>query len=114
MTPCLFCDIVAGKIPSKKVFEDEDLYVFADIQPQAPTHLLIVPKKHIASLNDLQSGDAELVGKMVLLATHLAESQGVAESGYRVVLNCNRDAGQAVFHIHLHLLGGRPMSWPPG
>lgn len=114
MAECLFCRIIRGEIPSKKVYEDEDAFAFRDIDPQAPTHILILPKRHIATLNDLTPEDAELVGKLFLVAKKLAKDEGVAEAGYRAVFNCNADAGQAVFHLHLHLLGGRPMGWPPG
>lgn len=114
MNDCLFCKFVTGTIPTKKVVENDDLIAFRDIDPKAPTHILIIPRRHIETLNDLTAADAELVGKLFLAARDLAVSEGIAESGYRTVFNCNRDAGQAVFHIHLHLLGGRPLSWPPG
>jgi histidine triad (HIT) family protein len=111
---CLFCKIIAGEIPSKGIYEDEQLFAFEDINPQAPLHVLVIPRRHIATLNDLASGDDTLVGSMVRRAAAIAQSRGVDGSGYRTVLNCNSDAGQSVFHIHLHLLGGRAMSWPPG
>ena len=111
---CLFCKIVAGEIPSKKVYNDERLYAFEDVNPQAPLHVLVIPKRHIATLNDLATEDDALVGEMVRRAAAIAKARGVAGSGYRTVLNCNSDAGQTVFHIHLHVLGGRSMSWPPG
>jgi histidine triad (HIT) family protein len=111
---CLFCRIVAGEIPAKKVHEDEHLLAFEDINPQAPLHVLIVPKRHVATLDDLQAEDDQLVGEMVRRAAAIAESRGVAAGGYRTVFNCNSDAGQTVFHIHLHVLGGRRMGWPPG
>jgi len=111
---CLFCKITAGTIPSRKAYEDEAYFAFHDIGPQSPTHVLIVPKRHIATLNDLTSADTPLVGGMVDLARRLAEQLGIAESGYRLVFNCNADGGQTVGHIHLHLLGGRAMRWPPG
>jgi len=114
MTACIFCEIIKGSIPSKKVYEDEDAFAFRDINPQAPTHILIIPKRHIATTNDLTPADAELVGKLFIVAKKLAADEGIAESGYRAVFNCNADAGQAVFHIHVHLLGGRAMTWPPG
>lgn len=114
MSDCLFCKIIAGEIPSAKVYEDEHVFAFKDILPQAPFHALIVPKRHIATLNDLEAGDAELVGKMYLAAAHIAKEQGYAESGYRTTINCNKEGGQDVFHIHLHLLAGRQMGWPPG
>jgi histidine triad (HIT) family protein len=111
---CLFCRIVSGEIPAKKVHEDQHLLAFEDINPQAPLHVLIVPRRHVATLSDLQAGDDQLVGEMVRRAAAIAESRGVAAGGYRTVFNCNSDAGQTVFHIHLHLLGGRRMGWPPG
>jgi histidine triad (HIT) family protein len=114
MAGCLFCEIAAGKIPAKKVYEDEDTIAFRDINPQAPTHILIIPKRHVETLNDLADSDAEMVGRLFIVAKKLAAEEGIAQSGYRAVFNCNRDAGQAVFHIHLHLLGGRAMRWPPG
>ena len=111
---CLFCRIIAGEIPSSKVFEDSDLFAFSDINPQAPLHVLVVPKKHIATTNDLATEDEALVGKMVRRAAAIAAENGYADRGYRTVLNCNRDAGQTVFHIHLHVLAGRHLEWPPG
>lgn len=114
MSDCLFCKIVDGEIPASTVYEDEHVLAFNDINPVAPVHQLIIPKKHIATLNDLHSSDAELVGKMYLVATQLAEQAGLSKDGYRTVMNCGAAAGQTVFHIHLHLLGGRSMSWPPG
>lgn len=114
MTDCLFCKIAQGEIPATKVYEDEEVIAFRDLNPQAPTHLLIIPRRHIATLNDLQDGDAPLVGKMFMVAKQLAHAEGFSEQGYRTVFNCNRAGGQEVFHIHLHLLGGRQMRWPPG
>jgi len=111
---CIFCRIASGEIPSKVVFEDDELFAFRDINPVAPTHILVIPKRHIPTLLDLRPGDAELVGRMILLANRLALDEGIAEKGFRLVLNCNRGAGQSVFHIHLHLIGGRDMEWPPG
>jgi histidine triad (HIT) family protein len=111
---CLFCRIVAGDIPATKVFEDDRLIAFADISPQAPVHVLIVPREHIATLNDLDPAHDALVGAMTRRAAAIAKARGVDASGYRTVFNCNADAGQAVFHIHLHLLGGRTLGWPPG
>jgi histidine triad (HIT) family protein len=111
---CLFCRIVSGDIPSSRVFEDDQLVAFNDINPQAPMHVLVVPRKHIASLNDLASSDAALVGAMLMRAAAIAKERGVDQSGYRTVFNCNADAGQTVFHLHLHVLGGRRMAWPPG
>jgi histidine triad (HIT) family protein len=110
---CLFCRIIAGEIPASKVFEDERLIAFNDINPQAPTHVLVVPRRHIATLNDLGPGDDGLVGEMVRRGAAIALERG-HQSGYRTVFNTNADAGQTVFHIHLHVLGGRKMSWPPG
>jgi histidine triad (HIT) family protein len=114
MSECLFCKIIDGKIPANKVFENEQVVAFRDLNPQAPTHLLVIPRRHIATLNDLQSSDATLVGEMMLAATQIAAMENLAENGYRVVMNCNHDGGQSVYHIHLHLLGGRYMKWPPG
>jgi histidine triad (HIT) family protein len=111
---CLFCKIITGEIPSKKVYEDDELYAFEDINPQAPLHALIVPRQHIATLNDLAEKDDDLVGSMVRRAAALAKERGFDSSGYRTVFNCNSGAGQTVFHIHLHVLGGRTLTWPPG
>lgn len=114
MTDCIFCKIISGDIPGDILFQNDDVLAFRDLNPQAPTHFLVIPKKHISTLNDLESNDAELVGKMYLAAKKIATDEGIAEAGYRTVMNCNAQAGQTVFHIHLHVLGGRPMSWPPG
>ncbi len=114
MASCLFCDIAARNVKATIVLETEDLVAIRDINPKAPTHLLVIPRKHIPTLNDLAEGDAALVGKMFLLAKELARSEGIDVSGWRAVFNVNEGAGQSVFHIHLHLLGGRGMSWPPG
>jgi len=114
MEDCLFCKIVKGLIPSKKVYEDEDVYAFNDINPQAPVHVLIVPKRHIDRFSSLGDEDGALAGKMVLASGKIARRMGFGESGYRIVGNCEKDAGQLVFHIHLHLLGGRKFNWPPG
>ena len=114
MSDCLFCRLVAGDIPAKIVFKDEHLVAFQDINPQAPMHVLIVPRRHVATLNDLSDADDALVGEMVRRAASIAGEQGYAGRGYRTVFNCNADAGQTVFHIHLHVLGGRQMKWPPG
>jgi histidine triad (HIT) family protein len=114
MSECIFCRVAAGKIPADKIFEGKEVVAFRDINPQAPHHVLIIPRKHIESVNDLGEDDAALVAKMVLAAKEIAAKLGVAQSGYRLVLNTNRAAGQAVPHIHLHLLGGRNFSWPPG
>lgn len=114
MTDCLFCRIQRGEIPATILHRDDRLVAFRDIAPQAPTHVLVIPREHIATLNDLEPGHAALVGEMHLLAAALARAEGIAEKGYRVLFNCGRDAGQAVYHIHLHLLGGRALDWPPG
>jgi len=114
MADCLFCSIIEGKISSNKVYEDEWCVAFRDINPKAPTHVLIVPRKHIPTTNDLTAEDAELVGRLFLAAKKIAADEGVAQAGYRTLFNCNAAAGQAVFHIHLHLLGGRELGWPPG
>ena len=114
MSDCLFCKMVAGTIKANTVFETPKILAFRDIHPQAPTHVLVIPKRHIATINDLKSDDAELIGEMLLAAKAVAQDDGIAQSGYRTVMNCNADAGQSVFHIHLHVLGGRPLSWPPG
>ena len=111
---CIFCRIVSGEVSAKKVYEDDDVVAFEDIRPQAPVHILVIPRRHIATVNDLTESDAQLIGKLVLVAKRIAAERGLAERGYRLVLNCNRDSGQEVFHIHLHLLGGRKFAWPPG
>ena len=111
---CLFCKIINKEIPSKIVYEDEYVLAFEDLTPQAPVHILIVPKKHISTLLDIQEEDNELIGRMFRAANAIAKEKGIAEKGFRAVMNCNREAGQTVFHIHLHLLGGRAMHWPPG
>ena len=114
MSDCLFCKIANHEIPSDIVYEDEKYVAFKDINPQAPIHFLIIPKKHIETINDLEEEDISLIGEMVLLAKKLAKEQKIDEKGYRLIYNCNREGGQMVYHIHLHLLGGRPMGWPPG
>lgn len=111
---CLFCKIINGEIPSQKVYEDEYVYAFNDISPTAPIHVLIVPKKHISTINDIKEEDSELIGRIYLCAKKIAEEKGIAEDGYRVVTNCNKMAGQTVFHIHFHLIGGRELGWPAG
>ena len=116
---CLFCRIAAGQIPSKTVAIgdpdlDRALYAFEDIQPRAPHHVLVIPREHIATLNDLKQDHALLAGQLVLAARAIAAARGLSGPGYRLVLNCNADAGQSVFHVHLHLLGGRVLGWPPG
>jgi len=114
MADCLFCKIVEGTIPAKKVHEDELCIGFADINPQAPLHVLFIPRRHLESANLLTAEDRELFGHLALAATRHAREQGVADAGYRLVVNTNRDAGQTVFHLHLHLLAGRRLAWPPG
>jgi len=114
MAETIFTKIINKEIPAKIEYEDDEILAFADINPQAPVHILIIPKKPVATLNDLTPDDAELTGKIILVAKKLAKEKGIAESGYRLVFNCNRDGGQEVYHIHCHLLGGRTMQWPPG
>jgi histidine triad (HIT) family protein len=111
--PCLFCKIMAGEIPSKKVFEDDRTYAFRDINPQAPTHILVVPRKHIGSLAEVDGEDQELLGYLHLVAARIASSEGL-DGGFRTVINTGNDGGQTVDHLHIHLLGGRSMHWPPG
>ncbi len=114
MSECLFCKIVEGKIPAKKVYEDADVVAFDDIQPQAPVHVLVIPKKHVPTLNDLTPGDDALAGKLLRVAAQLARERGIADRGWRATVNVNKDAHQLVFHVHLHLMGGRSFTWPPG
>ena len=114
MADCLFCKIINRQLPAALVYEDGRLVAFKDIKPQAPTHILIVPRQHIATLNELTAVDDGIVGEMVRRAALVAKDLGHAEAGYRTLLNCNEDGGQSVYHIHLHLLAGRPLSWPPG
>lgn len=114
MTDCLFCKIVAGQIPARLVHDDASCIGFLDINPQAPTHALFVPRRHVATPNELTAEDRELVGHLTLSAAAFAREKGLADAGYRLVMNCNRDAGQTVFHLHLHVLAGRAMEWPPG
>ena len=114
MADCLFCKVVSRAIPASIVYEDERMLAFNDINPQAPTHVLVIPKKHIGSLNELSPEDDALVGELVRRASSIARERGLSAGGYRTVFNTNRDAGQTVFHVHLHLLGGRSMTWPPG
>ena len=114
MTECLFCKIAAGQLPTKLIHEDDDIVAFSDVNPQAPLHALVIPRRHIATLNDLAPGDDALVGSMFRRAAAIARAAGYAERGYRTVFNCNAEAGQSVFHIHLHVLGGRRLAWPPG
>lgn len=114
MSDCLFCKIAEKTIPSKLVHEDERAVAFEDINPQAPTHVLVIPKRHVASVSELAEADAGLLGHLMLTAAAVAKQKGIAEAGYRVVVNTGRNGGQTVFHLHLHVLGGRPMHWPPG
>lgn len=114
MTDCLFCRMVKGEIKPDVVFEDDEVLAFRDLNPQAPVHVLVIPKQHIATLNDLDAAHASLMGKMYLAAKQVAQQEGLAERGYRTVVNCNAEAGQSVYHVHLHLLAGRAMHWPPG
>lgn len=111
---CLFCRIVDGGLAADIVYENDSLIAFRDIDPKAPTHILLIPRRHIATMNDLQAGDESLAGELFTTAARIAADEGLAEDGYRVVMNCNEAAGQSVFHIHLHLMGGRRMTWPPG
>jgi len=111
---CLFCKIVAGDIPADTVYESETALAFRDINPQAPMHVLIVPRRHIDTINDINEDDQAIVGSLFTAARDIAKQEGVAEDGYRVTMNCNKAAGQTVFHLHLHMLGGRNLTWPPG
>ena len=111
---CLFCRMVSGDIQPEKVYEDNDILAFNDITPVAPNHVLVIPKKHITTLNDITADDQLLLGKMTMVASSLSQKLGISENGYRLVMNCNNQGGQSVYHIHLHLLGGRSMLWPPG
>ena len=110
----LFSKIISREIPAEIVFEDERVLAFRDISPQAPTHILVIPKEEIATTNDITEAQEALVGHMVRIAARIAAQEGIDKSGYRLVVNCNGDGGQAVYHIHIHILGGRPMKWPPG
>lgn len=114
MTECIFCRIAAGEIPATLLYDDGDVLAFRDINPEAPVHVLLIPRRHIVTLNDLEAADAELIGRLYLAGKQVATELGVAERGYRTVINCNRDAGQIVFHVHMHLLAGRALGWPPG
>lgn len=114
MEDCLFCKIIKGEIPSKKAYEDEYVYAFWDIAPTAPVHILVIPKKHIATLNEIDAENADVIAKIYEAIPKIARENGIAEDGYRVVTNCNQAAGQTVFHIHFHLLGGRELAWPAG
>jgi len=114
VSDCIFCKIASGEIPADLIYEDDLVVGFRDLNPQAPTHVLLIPRKHIATLNDLQPEDEAIVGRLYSAAAKVAAQEGIAEQGYRTLINCNDDGGQTVFHLHLHLLGGRRMSWPPG
>jgi histidine triad (HIT) family protein len=114
MSDCLFCKIIAGEIPSKKLYEDDDMYAFLDINPMAPVHFLVVPKKHIVNLMELQAEDAALIGRLLHKAQEIAKQQGCEEKGGRFVINTKSDGGQTVDHLHIHFLGGRALGWPPG
>jgi histidine triad (HIT) family protein len=114
VSDCLFCKVIRREVPGSIVYEDDRVLAFNDINPQAPTHVLVVPKRHIATLNDLTPEDDGIVGEVVRRAAAIAKERGLSAGGFRTVFNTNREAGQTVFHIHLHLLGGRPMTWPPG
>ena len=114
MSDCLFCKIIKREIPASIVYEDDRVLAFNDINPQASTHVLVVPKRHIATLNELSAGDDQIVGEVIRRAAAIAKERGISDGGFRVVFNTNRDAGQTVFHIHLHLIGGRNLGWPPG
>jgi len=114
MSDCLFCKIRDGEISGDIVFENDDTLAFRDVNPQAPTHILIIPKKHISTVNDLEEADEAVMGKLFRTAKMIAAQEGVSDDGYRLVVNCNERAGQTVFHIHMHLLAGRAMTWPPG
>jgi histidine triad (HIT) family protein len=111
---CLFCKIIDKTIPADIVYEDDRVVAFRDVAPQAPTHVLVIPRQHISTLNDLNESNNELIGHILYVAKTIAAAEGLAEDGYRVAMNCNNHGGQTVFHIHLHLLGGRQMQWPPG
>jgi len=114
MSDCIFCKIGAGQIPAKVVFQTEEVLAFEDLNPQAPVHVLVIPKRHIGTLSEAQAGDQALLGRLLEAAAQIADKKGIAESGYRVVANSGRDGGQTVLHLHLHVLGGRHMTWPPG
>lgn len=114
MSDCLFCQIAAGKIPAQIEYEDDEVLAFRDVNPQAPVHLLVIPRRHVATLLDTEDDDAPLLGRLQRVAVQLAREHGLGDSGFRLITNCLADAGQSVFHIHLHLVGGRRMGWPPG
>ncbi len=114
MTDCLFCKIIQGEVPANIIYQDDTAIAFDDIYPKAPQHKLIIPRRHIATLNDITEADTHLTGHLLYIAQYLAKQLGIAQDGYRVVMNCNAGGGQLVYHIHLHLLGGRSLVWPPG
>lgn len=114
MSSCLFCDISAGKIPCEQVYQDDKFLAFRDISPEAPTHILIIPRQHVGSLNELDESQTTMAGELLVLATRIAAEENLSAAGYRFVINCGRDGGQTVGHLHLHILGGRTMAWPPG
>lgn len=114
MSDCLFCRIREGEISADIIFENDKVLAFRDVNPQAPIHILIIPRKHISTVNDITEGDEEVMAELFMVAKTIAAQEGVSDDGYRLVVNCNEGAGQAVFHIHMHLLAGRTMSWPPG
>ena len=114
MSNCIFCKIIKGEIPSKKVYEDDELLAFHDINPEAPVHILVIPKKHIPSIMEMEEGDTEMMGRLLFKAQELAKELGCAEKGGRFVINCKAHGGQSVDHLHLHVLGGRHLKWPPG
>ena len=114
MSDCIFCKIIKGEIPAKKLYEDDELLAFHDVNPQAPVHFLVIPKKHIPNIMELDASDAALLGRLLFKAQELAATNGCAEKGARFVINCKSDGGQSVDHLHCHILGGRAMAWPPG
>ncbi|MEC4680804.1 MAG: histidine triad nucleotide-binding protein [Nitrospirota bacterium] len=114
MAECIFCQIVEGAIPTKKLYEDDQVIAFDDLNPQARVHVLVIPKRHLVSLDDTQDSDGALLGRLMIVCAKMARERGIVESGYRVVVNTGREAGQTVFHLHLHMLGGRSFIWPPG
>ncbi len=114
MAECIFCQIVGGAIPAKKLYEDDQVIAFDDLNPQTPVHVLVIPKRHLVSLDDIQDSDSALLGQLLIVCAKMARERGIVDGGYRVVANTGREAGQSVFHLHLHVLGGRPFTWPPG
>ena len=114
MSECIFCKMADGEIRPDVVYQDDQVLAFRDLNPQAPTHVLVIPRRHIGTLNELGPADTELIGRLFLAAREVARAEGIAERGYRTLINCNAEAGQSVFHVHLHVLGGRRMHWPPG